>query len=311
MVNMTLALLCLNLASKTYDDRNLSASFTTLLDEGGNGSDYHPRFLVIRKGSDLFIAVRGSVEISDFHSVLDFRSVEFLTKFRVHRGAFVSAKWLLKKCRPLISEHSGNIIFTGHSFGGSVAAVAAAMLRLGEDLPRVSAYCFATLPAFSVELSKQSQSFITTWVVNQDAIPSLNPRNIKTIFESLGPVRTSDQGQSAIAKLVESFAESMLTQANKIPKTEELSAKIREESLKLATRVSINLNVVEQGGKLVNPGAAYHVIITDNVPNVIQYDENVPLESILEIFAGIKDHMIGIYRNVLGRSMKAKYPKLT
>ena len=308
MVNMTLALLCLNLAGRMYDNRTLSHSFELILEAGGY-EDYQPRFAVFKRYSELFISIRGSTEISDFNTILDFNAVPFTTG-KVHSGCLSGARWILEQLRPILANWNGPIIFTGHSMGGSIATVCAAILRIEEDRKSASAFCFGSLPCFSDDVSRAIRRFVTTFVVNRDIVPSLNPMNIKNVVEAI--VSNSDNGKGALLlnSAVESFAEAMITGdvSKKADPDSPTLARIKEESNKLTARIMVNVRRAGEIGKLVNPGTVYHVIITDGVPNVIIFDENVPLENILEVFSGLRDHMINTYRQVLSRSMRAKYP---
>lgn len=308
---MSLVLMCLNLASASYGPRNISSAFHRELEGGGDGGDYHPRFVVFSLPSEsiLFIAVRGSVEVPDFNAVLDFNASPFLGGHFVHSGALRSAQWLLGQLDPLISAWRGRIILTGHSLGGTTAAVAAMLLRFDRSNTNVSAICFATFPAISQSLAPDTQSFITTFVVNQDVIPSLNPGNFRAIFGSLLQAGNDEhKGATMLRGVIEKFAESLMANGADSSQTTNISESVKRESIKLTARLLINIKAMGKAGKIVNPGVVYHVIITDNVPDVILFNENVPLGNILELFSGIRDHFIGTYRQVLGQAAKATYP---
>jgi hypothetical protein len=68
------------------------------------------------------------------------------------------------------------------------------------------------------------------------------------------------------------------------------------------------MKLSKQDENFQNPGAAYHVILTDGIPDVILFDEKVRLSNILELFGGLQDHLMPAYKATLSRSMKAKYP---
>lgn len=306
--NMTLAMLCLNLASRMYDGHKLSSGFHIHKEMGGT-IDYQPNFAAIERGDTLYIVIRGSTEISDFETILDFNAVEYRGG-KLHAGCLRAARWILQECQDLLSEWKGKIIFTGHSMGGSIAGIAATLMRLDDGNERVSAIAFASFPCMSVDIAELTKSFVTTFVVNRDIIPSLNPMNIKTVFEAIVAHDPTGTGAKIMDGIIQQFAEAMITgDANKRADPDsEVMKKVREESNKISARIMVNVKRTEGIGKMVNPGTAYHAIITEGKPHVIIFDENVKLESILEIFGGLPDHMIGTYKRVLGLSMRAKYP---
>jgi hypothetical protein len=307
-VNMSLVMLCLNLASSSYDDRRIPASFRRLVDMGGN-ADYQPRFFAALHGPDLYVAIRGSVEITDFNAVLDFNPAPFLESHHAHSGALKCADWVLEQCDAIISNCTGTVVFTGHSIGGTIASLCAARLRLDKGNSNVYATCFATLPAVSEGLGKLLRPFVTTFVVNQDIIPSLNPGNFRAVFQVfLTPPGKDGLKTPDLGGIVEKFAESLIIKDSGTPKTEAVMREIRLHSAKLGARLLVNLGLMGKAGKVINPGVVYHVIITDGVPDVQFFDENVPLENIFEIFSGLKDHFIGTYRKVLGSCMRTKFP---
>jgi hypothetical protein len=183
------------------------------------------------------------------------------------------------------------------------------ILRFERGNTNVSAICFATFPAVSQSLARDTQSFITTFVVNQDVIPSLNPGNFRAIFGSLLQAGDDERkGARMLREVIEKFAESLMANGANASQTTNLSESVKRESIKLTARLVINIKAMGKAGKIVNPGVVYHVIITDNVPDVVLFDENVPLGNILELFSGIRDHFIGTYRQVLGQATRASYP---
>jgi hypothetical protein len=302
-------MLCLNLASSSYDDRPIPKSFHRRIDLGGN-SDYQPRFVAATHGTELFIAIRGSVEITDFNAVIDFNPTPFLESHHAHSGALKCADWVLEQCESILSNWTGKIVFTGHSIGGTIASLCAARLRLDRGNSKVYAICFATLPAVSEGLGKMMGKFVTTFVVNQDIIPSLNPGNFRAIFQVFLTAKGKDGGTSLdLGEIVQKFAESLIMKDSGAVKTEAVMKQIKMHSAKLGARLLVNLGLMGKAGKVVNPGVVYHAIITDGVPDVQFFDENVPLESIFELFSGLTDHFIGTYRKVLGNCMRAKYPE--
>jgi hypothetical protein len=305
---MSLVMLCLNLASSSYDNRTIPSTFRRVLDSGGS-DDYQPRFFAAAAGAHLYVAVRGSVEISDFNAVLDFNPTPFLGAHHAHAGALKCADWVLEQCAALVAGCRGAIIFTGHSIGGTVASLCAARLRLERGRADVCAICFATLPAVSPSLSALMRPFVTTFVVSQDVIPCLNPGNFRAVFQVFLAGRKGD-GLPApdLGAVVEKFAQALITKDTGAPRTDAVMREVKRQSAKLGARLLVNLGLMGKAGKVVNPGVVYHVIITDGRPDVQFFDENVPLQSIFEIFSGIGDHFIGKYRQVLAQCMSAKYP---
>jgi hypothetical protein len=145
--------------------------------------------------------------------------------------------------------------------------------------------------------------------VGQDVIPSLSPGNIRAVFDSiLTSTDKPEAGAGLIGKVVEQMAEKLILGERSSPKSDEVMKRIKLESVKLSTRILVNMRLSVGEEPLVNPGVCYHVILTDGLPDVILFNENVRMSHILEVFGGLKDHMIGTYRATLAKSMKAKYP---
>ncbi|CAK9214810.1 unnamed protein product [Sphagnum jensenii] len=103
----------------------------------------------------------------------------------VHYGSVEGARWFvqheiatLRKC---LQEHEGyELRLVGHSLGGSTASILAMMLRqtaqedLGISPDAIKVVSVSTPPCVSKILAINSESFITTIVLQDDVIPRMN-----------------------------------------------------------------------------------------------------------------------------------------
>lgn len=105
--------------------------------------------------------------------------------FQVHFGTVEAARWFfcheLETLRKCLEKHEGfGLRLVGHSLGGAAAALLAIMLRkrseeeLGFSPDIVSAVGIATPPCASRKLAEDCLDFVTTVVLQDDAIPRMS-----------------------------------------------------------------------------------------------------------------------------------------
>jgi hypothetical protein len=101
-------MVCLTLVQTASNDGTLPSKFTLLLDSGGHGVEYQPRFIAASLGADLFIAIRGPFDISEFSAFLEFKITPFLKRSISHRDALKFDEWVLNQSAALISNCMGS-----------------------------------------------------------------------------------------------------------------------------------------------------------------------------------------------------------
>lgn len=281
-MNITIVLSCLELSSLIYNGTKVSDKFTLIKSYEGNLQ--HPNFLVAKRQEDLFVVIRGESSFTDIEVMMDFMPIVYNSKSQilnnlnqqnsdlfVTSGVFKSAQNIIQKIQNDISNCTGKIFFTGHSYGGSVAAMAAMLIRLNftaENLKddinpqnmksnsnlRTFAITFGSYPCVSPLLSQFSKRFVTGFVVNHDVFPSMNPHNINNILDSIVQRGTS-QAKSGAARVTLLFAQlgqyfANSSQNHKI----DISRKSLEMTLKLVKTAPKAAKI-----KMVNAGLIYHI----------------------------------------------------
>lgn len=278
-MNITIVLSCLELSSLIYNGTKVSDKFTLINSYEGNLQ--HPCFLVAKRQEDLFVVIRGESSFTDIESMMDFMPIVYNSKSQVLNnlnqqnsdlfvtsGVFKSAQNIIQKIQHDISSCTGKIYFTGHSYGGSVAAMAAMLIRLNYTAEnginsqnmksnynlRTFAITFGSYPCVSPLLSQFSRRFITGFVVNHDIFPSMNPHNINNILDSIVQRGTS-QAKSGAARVTLLFAQlgQYFTNRSQTQKID-ISRKSLEMTLKLVKTAPKAAKI-----KMVNAGLIYHI----------------------------------------------------
>lgn len=363
-MNITLVLTCLKLSSLIYNETKVLDKFSLINSYEENSE--HPKFLIAKKNEDIFVVIRGEASLVDLETIIDFMPVNLKSNSRISNfppefsGSFVtssilkSAHNIIKEIEPEIINCSGKIIFTGHSYGGSVAAMAATLIRLNtannksqnqinENVNartkknsyniRTFAITFGSYPCISPDLFQFTKKFVTGIVVNHDVFPSMNPKNINNILDSIVQRGTS-QAKKGAAKVTMLFAQICQYFVNESKKNLkiDISRKSLEMTLKLVKTAPKAANI-----KMINAGIVYHIFdevdaskpnkkkfsnlfkvrddsdVMDHFENdknidITQFDEDVEYGSLLELLSGISDHYITSYRNVIEKSQNVKFP---
>ncbi|OHT12502.1 lipase [Tritrichomonas foetus] len=311
MVNMTTVLTCLELSSLAYNFTLLPTGFELI--QSYESGIFKPKFFTTKRGDDLFVVIRGESTLSDIESILDFSATSFLDG-NSNSGILKSARYVLGEIESLLTNHQGRVIFTGHSFGGSVAAMAATIIRLEQPKEnytlKTSAITFGTYPFISQSIAKKTRQFINGFVVNHDIFPSLNPKNIHNIFQSLVQPGTSEtkKGAATLTLMLAQTVEYFMKEEEGQELTSDQKKQVAQKALEMTLAISKAIPKVSDT-IWVNAGVVYHVFVEDgNKPDIAQFNENVEYGSIMEIFAGLSDHFINAYQKIMNEAQDAKYP---
>jgi hypothetical protein len=202
-VSVEQIILACEISYQAFNFDSYPASFT-LLSAFGGGETLMPRVVVGMAGGSLYIVIRGSTEPADFALSLQSARVPFLTG-ECHEGHLTASRWIITQARSLIDKATGQIVATGHSLGGSCAAIVAAILRLEEKRENVIGIAAATYPAVSAEVQEATKPFVTSLVYGRDPIPQLTDRNCQTLLKEIGGSNPLTAVQNASMVLVGLF----------------------------------------------------------------------------------------------------------
>jgi pimeloyl-ACP methyl ester carboxylesterase len=101
-----------------------------------------------------------------------------------YQGMKQAAKWFVKNLKDLISETmkqyvNYKLVLIGHSLGAGVASLVA--IDFIESFPNLECICFATPQVLSLDLAKDSQNYITSFIFNDDFVPRLSIKSFKIL----------------------------------------------------------------------------------------------------------------------------------
>ena len=145
----------------------------------------------------LFLAVRGSKEVSDFLTNLSAETERFLDG-RGHQGVVKSGENLYQALwTSLLSTveafNIGRVVVVGHSLGGAVAAAMTMLLRESKDdatnaravsvLKRAECFSFGGPPFLCGDIARRSDGYgITSLVNNLDLVPRLSAASVDRLL---------------------------------------------------------------------------------------------------------------------------------
>uniref|UniRef100_A0A7S3EBN9 sn-1-specific diacylglycerol lipase n=1 Tax=Rhodosorus marinus TaxID=101924 RepID=A0A7S3EBN9_9RHOD len=176
---------------------------------------FKPQFYVAVDHSieSIVVAVKGTTSFDDLMTDLSANSLpvvvrpppwstDFQSKRAIvggtHIGLFLSAKHVVSECRELLISLSAefedyDIFVTGHSLGGGAASVATILLYNDDEfLAKANpVYCVAIGPPPSVSepIAEAYNDIITTFVNQDDLIPTLGVISVATYLELCKEVR--------------------------------------------------------------------------------------------------------------------------
>jgi hypothetical protein len=294
LLDLDLVLMCLDLCAVAHDMRPLSRQYMTLIDSRGEDALYRPRFLAVSRGADLYIMVRGSTELGDFTTGLEFNPTPFLGDSRAHRGALLSAEWLLEQCHDIIAASAGRVIVSGHSFGAAVAAIAATILRVGENDSRASAVLFGSLPSMSADIAGRTHDFIATFVFDQDPVTRMTPQNLKAATAAL--VKLDQDNPGAFGPVLHRYGEVCL---DPIEAGSFLESNLNIKSDGVAKNIMRDA-ILAGEHNLVNPGTVWCISVSEpQPPTFVQWVEGQKINGWTDIIENMRNHKYSRYLRIM------------
>lgn len=158
---------------------------------------YVPAFIITFDHSRkaVIIAIRGTRSFSDLITDIDLDEMSFPSdvtsnKFTCHRGALRSALFIHKKLNELQvlktafhENPSYTLILSGHSLGGSIAAILGMLFR--SEYPSLQCYSYAPLAVLSAEAIPKTFDFVFSVVVGDDLVPRLSAYSFKELIKQM------------------------------------------------------------------------------------------------------------------------------
>ncbi|CAL1266173.1 unnamed protein product [Larinioides sclopetarius] len=149
----------------------------------------------------IVIAIRGTRSFSDLITDIDAETLYFPSegkhKFKCHRGALRSALYLQNKLKELnilerafLENPTYSLALTGHSLGGSIAAILALLLR--PKYPNLQCYSYGPLATLSSLGIVETLENVLTVVIGEDLAPRLSASSCNELRNQLiGSLRES------------------------------------------------------------------------------------------------------------------------
>ncbi|PRD22372.1 UNVERIFIED_CONTAM: Dagla [Trichonephila clavipes] len=142
----------------------------------------------------IIIAVRGTRSISDLLTDIDAETLYFplesKRKFKCHRGALRSALFVQNKInelnileRAFTENPNYTLALTGHSLGGSIAAILALLLR--PQYPNLQCYTYGPLAICTASGLPETLDCILSIVVGEDMAPRLCANSCNELRDQL------------------------------------------------------------------------------------------------------------------------------
>ncbi|GJQ14309.1 hypothetical protein GpartN1_g6100.t1 [Galdieria partita] len=144
----------------------------------------------------IVVAVRGTLSIADALTDLDglneplkITLAENTIHGCVHNGMLRSAQKLTQIMEPILREAcesypSYRLIITGHSLGAGCAMVLSILLRERNICDNLQCYAFGPPPVLSDSLAEACNSFVISFVHNNDIVPRLSIPALRRFFRA-------------------------------------------------------------------------------------------------------------------------------
>lgn len=178
--------LAVHLAVAAYRD-NWNEFNGEMIYANKTGGFLRPVFYVYKLNNALWIINRGSITVEDYLSCAEFN--ETTTEYGTfHLGAYEAAQYTLEQVKQYIADFNGPIYFTGHSYGGTVAPVLAAICMQMFPEKDIGVFAFAPLPMMDDATSAKFKDHMVSIVNHRDLIPTLSVGNLYERISLLVPL---------------------------------------------------------------------------------------------------------------------------
>lgn len=284
---------CLGLHEFLVNDCNVPYPFNKIMYV--NGEEFGiPTFFLAGKGDDYYVSIRGAGSASDFLLALDVERVEYMDG-TVHRGVYAGAKGIYDRIIDRIKGCKGRVVCTGHSLGGATSSVLATLINFEAEITSV-AVSLAPFPVFSPSLAELTESFITSFVYNNDLVPLLSASNARMLLPFFG-INLNDPSGATSSPLF-----SMMT-----PILQQLSGfsgvQVDPEQLKSRISSAINgiVSVINRNlEEFYVPGTCYHFVkdVNTNSCKVYGFQQGRSFDFTM-LLTGVADHDPNLYINAI------------
>lgn len=187
--------LCRTALTMAWEAYGGAASFHdgTMIYENDKNQVYLPLFYVYDFNQTLYVSIRGSSSQKDWYT--DFNYTERYEDFgdyklHVHGGFFNSSINVFNQIKDIIANYPGRIIFTGHSYGASVATVLGIYCMTHPDTAknaqRMGVLGFAAAPAIE-KVPEPFHDQVCSFVYETDIVPTLSIINAYDTFKDFIP----------------------------------------------------------------------------------------------------------------------------
>lgn len=145
---------------------------------------------VDRESNSVVLAIRGTFSTSDVLSDLLARQVAFEGHV-VHEGVLISATWLVEKVLPFLRRihdlRDGHLqlVLTGHSLGGAVAALVTWILRSKSEFTTALCFAYGTPMIVDPKLAERMEHFVVSMINAKDMVPRLSRKSVEDLRDSV------------------------------------------------------------------------------------------------------------------------------
>jgi hypothetical protein len=257
-IDMEMVRLCLSLQDFMPFGDPLPAPLDKKITRGG-GSTLKPHFFLAEGNGNVYISIRGAAEPGDFAICLDFERENFCSG-KVHRGVLSASRWIIEQCMPYISKCTGSIVCTGHSFGGALSSMIAAILGIEQGRKNVYAVSMAPFPIFSRDFAERTKPFIVSFVYNNDVVPRLNSKTIASIVNMFCPPGPNQQsGVMMVQGMIQQMFTGIMQQSGYA--TQQGFAELGKKIPDLVNRL-IEMGSRPEPVEFYMPGRCFHIVTT-------------------------------------------------
>ena len=225
---------------------------------GENSIDKVPYMIVYDEELKcLIFTIRGSYTFGDFITDLKASATD-VDGILVHSGVFSASNSLFVRSEAylldLVKEKENcPIIFTGHSLGAGVAAITAKLFLQSHPDLSISAVCFAPVACLSADALEETNSYITSFIVQGDPIPFLSLHNMAQI---------SDTGYKMINNVIEEAVLRDISRPISVPDGFDMNANPFEAEPPTMEKIKDDLKFAcKRSTALFPPGKCYQIAV--------------------------------------------------